>query len=63
ATLIKVRTHCFCSPPTSAPKLRGVAPDFAERHAKRFRDGSHWRITDAEYEQLAAAIEQDERPN
>src|ERR1700691_5153547 len=50
--LVEVRTHYFCSPLRSAPELRRVAPDFAENHSKRFRDGSHWRITDAEYEQL-----------
>jgi hypothetical protein len=59
---IQVRTHRFCSPLSSAPELRKVAPDFAEHHSKRFRDGSHWQISDAEYEQLAATIDEVGRP-
>jgi hypothetical protein len=55
---IKVKTHYYCSPLATAPLLRTVAPDFADKYAKRFRNGSHWQITDEEYEQLAAAIEE-----
>jgi hypothetical protein len=55
---IQVETGDYCSPLASAPKLREVAPDFAERYAKRFRNGSHWRIDDSEYEHLALAIKQ-----
>jgi hypothetical protein len=54
---IWVKTHAYCSPLASAPALREVAPDFADRHSNKFRDGSHWPITDAEYLQLAGAIE------
>ena len=54
---IKVKTHSFCSPLSSAPLLREVAPEIADKYAKRFRNGSHWRITDEEYEKVAAAIE------
>jgi hypothetical protein len=59
---IKVKTHRYCSPLTSAPELRTVAPEFAEKYSKRFRQGSHWRITDDEYQQLAAAVERAGRP-
>jgi hypothetical protein len=59
---IPVVTHYYCSPLKSAPKLREVAPDFAKRYAGKFREGSHWRIDDAEYAELAAAIEEEGRP-
>lgn len=54
---IKVKTHYFCSPISSAPRLREVAPEIAEKYSKRFRNGSHWKLTDGEYKRLAAAIE------
>lgn len=53
---IDVRTLDYCSPLRNAPKLREIAPEFADRYAGKFREGSHWRIEDAEYAQLAAAI-------
>lgn len=53
---IRVRTHYYCSPLSSAPQLRDVSPEFADRYAKRFREGSHWKISDDEYEPLEAAI-------
>jgi hypothetical protein len=59
---IAVKTHYYCSPIDSAPKLREVAPDFDERYKNNFREGSHWRITEAEYEKLAAEIEAAGRP-
>jgi hypothetical protein len=59
---ISVRTHYFCSPLSTAPKLRDVAPAFAQRHAKKFRNGSHWRISDAEYEELAMTIREHGQP-
>jgi len=59
---VTVKTHSYCSPLSSAPKLREVAPDFAERYATKFREGSHWRIEDDEYAELAAAIEAAGRP-
>jgi hypothetical protein len=59
---IKVRTHFFCTPLNEAPELRIVAADFAARYSSRFRDGSHWRISDVEYEQLAAIIDKAGRP-
>jgi hypothetical protein len=58
---IKVQTHHFCSPVSSAPLLREVAPEVADKYAKLFRNGSHWQITDEEYEKLAAAIERNGR--
>jgi hypothetical protein len=54
---IKVKTRYFCSPLSSAPLLRDAASEIADKYAKRFRNGSHWKITDDEYEKLAAAIE------
>jgi hypothetical protein len=54
---IEVRTLRYCSPLATAPKLREAALDFAKHYSKRFRNGSHWQITDEEYEQLAAAID------
>lgn len=57
-----VRTHYYCSPIASAPKLREVAPDFDERYSKNFWEGSHWKIDEPEYEKLAAAIEAAGRP-
>ena len=54
---IEVETLHFCSPISSAPKLREVAAGFADRYARRFWNGSHWRISDEDYETLAAAIE------
>jgi hypothetical protein len=54
---ISVKTEFYCSPLSSAPVLREVAPDFTHRYASRFRDGSHWRIEHDEYALLAAAIE------
>ena len=59
---IKVRTDYYCSPLSTAPKLREVAPDFAAKHSKRFRNGSHWRIEDDEYEQLARVVTMAGRP-
>jgi hypothetical protein len=59
---IRVKTHFFCSPLSSAPLLRDVAPEVADKYAKRFRNGSHWKITDNEYEPLARAIEAAGRP-
>lgn len=40
-----------------APLLRDVALEVADKYAKRFRNGSHWKIADEEYETLAKAIE------
>lgn len=54
---IRVKTHFYCSPLSSAPLLREVAPEIADRYAKLFRNGSHWPITDQEFEKLAAAVE------
>jgi len=54
---VKVKTRFFCSQLSSAPLLRDVAPEIADKYAKRFRNGSHWKITDEEYETLAMAIE------
>lgn len=59
---VSVKTDFFCSPLSSAPVLREVAPDFARRYASRFRDGSHWRIEVEEYELLAAAIKTSSHP-
>ena len=59
---IKVRTHFFCSPLSSAPRLRDIAPEVADKYARLFRNGSHWQITDQEYEKLAGAIERAGRP-
>lgn len=54
---IKVKTHYYCSPLSTAPRLRQVAPEFADKYAKLFRNGSHWKIENEEYERLADAIE------
>jgi hypothetical protein len=59
---IDVTTQFYCSPLKTAPKLRDVAPEIAERYAKLFRDGSHWPLDDFEYDKLAAAIEAAGRP-
>lgn len=59
---IWVHTHYYCSPLEDAPVLREVAPEFAERHAKKFREGSHWPIEDSEYAQLATAVQECGRP-
>src|ERR1700691_1778578 len=59
---IKVRTHFFCSPLNEAPELPVVAAEFAARHSSRFRDGSHWRISDDEYELLPPIIGKAGRP-
>jgi hypothetical protein len=42
----------------SAPKLRDVYPEFADKYSHLFRNGSHWRITDAEFDKLADGIRQ-----
>lgn len=55
---LAVSTDVICSPATKAPNLRDDAPDFAKRHRTTFRNGSHWRITDHEYAELAKLIEQ-----
>jgi len=59
---IDVETHHFCSPLEDAPKLRSVSPEFAERYAGKFWEGSHWEIDEPEYAELAAAIEAAGRP-
>jgi hypothetical protein len=59
---IKVKTLYYCSPLSTAPMLREVSPKFADKYRKRFRNGSHWQITDEEYQVLADAIEGAGRP-
>ena len=59
---IQVETEFFCSPLKSAPKLRDIYPEFAEKYAHLFRNGSHWRISEAEFDKLAEAIRQAGRP-
>jgi len=53
---IDVKTEFFCSPLSVAPKLRDVYPQFADKYAHLFRNGSHWRITDDEFDKLAEII-------
>jgi hypothetical protein len=55
---LDVETLFYCSPLSTAPKLRDVAPDVADKYEKKFWNGSHWRITDEEYEQLAHIVEE-----
>ena len=59
---LAVKTLYYCSPLSKAPKLREYAPEFAAKYAKRFWNGSHWEITEAEYRQLAAMIRSWGRP-
>jgi hypothetical protein len=49
-------TEFFCSPLAAAPKLRNVYPEFADKYAHLFRNGSHWRIRDDEFDRLAGEI-------
>jgi len=53
-----VETHDYIPDRRRAPLLGDVAPDFTTKYppAKYFRQGSHWRITDEEFEALAASI-------
>ena len=60
--VVEVDTEFFCSPLKTAPKLRDVFPEFAADHAKRFRDGSHWSITDEEFKRLAGEVRRAGRP-
>jgi hypothetical protein len=59
---IEVKTLYYCSPLSAAPELRDVSPEFADKYRKRFRNGSHWQITDEEYDLLASAVEDAGRP-
>jgi hypothetical protein len=53
---LTVKTEYLCSPVSAAPKLRDVAPEFADHYKARFWNGSHWKISEDEYEQLASII-------
>ena len=53
---LAVKTLYYCSPLTTAPELREYAPEFADRYAKRFWNGSHWRIDEDEYQLLSGII-------
>jgi hypothetical protein len=53
---LAVKTERFCPSVCFAPKLRDDVPTFAAKYGSRFRNGSHWAITDEEFAVLDEVI-------
>jgi hypothetical protein len=51
-----VETHSFAANLQNAPQLKAVLPEFMDKYRKLFRNGSHWLITDEEFDALEQAI-------
>jgi hypothetical protein len=53
---VDVETFAWVPDLRQAPSLSAEFPEFMEKYRKNFRNGSHWQITDDEFEALQAAI-------
>jgi hypothetical protein len=51
-----VETFAWVPDLRQAPDLNTVLPDFTDKYRKYFRNGSHWEITDEEFEAFELAI-------
>jgi hypothetical protein len=51
-----VTTHAHVPNIANAPDLKRTCPDFMDVHGSKFRQGSHWLISDEHYDALEAAI-------
>lgn len=51
-----VETFAWVADLGDAPLLGDVLPDFTTKYKKSFWNGSHWQITDEEWDALQAAI-------
>lgn len=54
--LMEVETFAWVSDLRDAPAIGDVLPDFTHKYRKNFWNGSHWQITDDDFEALQAAI-------
>lgn len=53
---MEVETFAWVADLRHAPDLTSVLPDFTDKYRKYFRQGSHWQITDEEFDVLQNAI-------
>jgi hypothetical protein len=53
---MEVETFAWVAELRDAPLVSDVLPEFMEKYRKNFWNGSHWQITDDEFEALQAAI-------
>jgi hypothetical protein len=53
---MEVETFAWVPDLRDAPTVETAAPGFMANYGKLFRQGSHWRITDEEFDALEAAI-------
>lgn len=53
---MEVETFAWVGDLRNAPDLGAAFPEFMEKYRKNFWNGSHWQITDDEFEALQTAI-------